>query len=69
MAVPRIGASTVIWAESEGYVADVYKNHLVLKGRDFATEEFLPIATYCLDTTIQDIEANTYIDSTGTITY
>lgn len=54
--------------ESEGYVVDVYKNHIILRGRDFVNEKFLPIATYCIDTTLQTIEANTYTDSSGTIT-
>lgn len=53
---------------SEGYVVDVYANHIVLCGRDFVSGKFLPIATYCLDTTMQTIEANTFTDSTGTIT-
>lgn len=56
------------YAESEGYVVDVYDNHIVLRGRDFVKGEFLPIATYCLDTTLQTVEANTFTDSTGTIT-
>lgn len=53
---------------SYGYVVDVYENHIVLRGRDFVAEKFVPIATYCLDTTLQTIEANTFTDSTGTIT-
>lgn len=53
---------------SEGYVVDVYENYIVLRGRNFATDKFLPIATYCIDTTLQTIEANTFTDSTGTIT-
>jgi predicted phosphodiesterase len=56
------------YAESEGYVVDVYENHIVLRGRDFVREEFLPIAIYYLDTSLQTIEANTFTDSTGTIT-
>lgn len=54
-------------AESSGYVVDVYENHIVLRGRDFVADKFLPIATYCIDTTPQTIEANTFTDSTGTI--
>ena len=50
-----------------GYIVDVYENCIVLRGRDFVNEKFLPIATYCLDTTLQTIEANTYTDGTGTI--
>ena len=56
------------YADSEGYVVDVYKNHIVLRGRDFVLEKFLPIATYCIDTTLTEIPAGTYADSTGTIT-
>lgn len=53
---------------SEGYVMDVYRNHVILKGRDFKNGKYLPIAHYCLDTTIKHVEAGTYVDSTGTIT-
>ena len=38
-------------AESEGYVVDVYENYLVLRGRDFAKEKFLPLANYIIKTT------------------
>ena len=71
LAVPRDivdGALSGIYADSEGYVVDVYQNHIVLRGRDFIKEKFLPIATYCLDTTLVEIEANTFVDETGTIT-
>lgn len=54
-------------AESTGYVVDVYENHIVLRGRDFVADKFVPIATYCLDTTLKTIEANTFTDTTGTI--
>lgn len=73
LAAPRTGDITGansredLYSESEGYVVDVYENHIVLRGRDFITEKFLPIATYCLDTTLQTIEAKTFTDSTGTI--
>lgn len=53
---------------SQGYVVDVYENGIHLRGRDFVKGEFLPIASYWLDTTLVNIEANTYVDSTGTIT-
>lgn len=59
---------TYTTAESSGYVIDVYEQHIVLRGRDFAAGVFVPIATYCLDTTLQDVAAGTYTDSTGTIT-
>lgn len=72
LAVPRddINGDRVydtIYAESEGYVVDVYKDGIYLRGRDFVKEEFLPIASYWLDTTLQTIEPNTYTDPTGTI--
>ena len=74
LSVPRdgdpSGASSrkEVYAESEGYVVDVYKNGIHLRGRDFVKGEFLPIASYWLDTTLQTVEAGTYTDSTGTIT-
>lgn len=55
--VPRSTASAVnpsrieLYAESEGYVVDVYENGIHLRGRDFITGEYLPIASYWLDTT------------------
>ena len=70
LAVPRdLGSNSFynVYADSEGYVVDVYKNHVILRGRDFVAEKFLPIATYCLDTKPQTVEAGTYTDSTGTI--
>ena len=62
------GETEYYTAGSEGYVVDVYDNHVVLRGRDFVKGEFLPIATYCLDTTLQTIAPNTFTDSTGVIT-
>lgn len=56
LSVPRTGDASgassrkEIYADSEGYVVDVYKKHIILRGRDFAKEEFLPIAMYCLET-------------------
>lgn len=54
-------------AGSEGYVVDVYENGIHLQGRDFVKGEFIPIASYWLDTTLQTVAAGTYADSTGTI--
>lgn len=74
LSVPRdgdpSGASSrkEVYADSEGYVVDVYENGIHLRGRDFVKGEFLPIASYWLDTTLQTIPAGTYTDSTGTIT-
>ena len=56
-----------VFADSEGYVVDVYENGIHLRGRDFVREEFLPIASYWLDTSLKTVEAGTYTDSTGTI--
>lgn len=50
------------------YIADVYENCIVLKGYNFHEKAFVPIAQYCIDTTIQTIDANTFTDNTGTIT-
>ena len=71
LSVPRDATSsgyTTIYADSEGYVVDVYKNGIHLRGRDFVKGEFLPIASYWLDTTPQTVAAGTYTDPTGTIT-
>lgn len=57
-----------LYSESEGYVVDVYKDGIHLRGRDFVKGEFLPIASYWLDTTLQTIPEGTYSDTTGTIT-
>lgn len=71
--VPRGTVSAVdptrveLYAESEGYVVDVYANGIHLRGRDFVKGEFLPIASYWMDTTLQNVQAGTYTDSTGTI--
>lgn len=74
LAVPRdgdpSGASSrkEVYADSEGYVVDVYENGIHLRGRDFVKGEFLPIASYWLDTTLQTVAAGTYTDPTGMIT-
>lgn len=69
LAVPRTADEhrTELDAESEGYVADVYENGVHLRGRDFIKGEFLPVASYWLDTGLQTVEQGTYKDSTGTI--
>lgn len=71
LAIPydvRSGARVLVSGKSQGYLVDVYQNHVVLRGRDFVQGEFIPIAQYCIDTTIQTIAPNTFTDSTGTIT-
>lgn len=50
-----------------GYVAEVYENCIVLKGYNFHEKEYVPIAQYCIDTTLVEIPAGTFTDSTGTI--
>lgn len=72
LAVPRDdvngdGTYENVYADSEGYVVDAYENGIHLRGRDFVKGEFLPIASYWLDTTLQTIPAGTYTDPTGTI--
>lgn len=70
LAVPREyenAAYVQKYSESEGYVVDVYPNGIHLRGRDFVKGEFLPIASYWLDTTLQNVAAGTYTDPTGTI--
>ncbi len=60
-----------VYAESEGYIVDVYDDCIVLNGRDFIDNgqdgHILPIATYRIDTALVDIPAGTFSDSTGTI--
>ena len=75
LSVPRDlsdGATTYIYAESEGYIVDVYDDYIILNGRDFIDNDndgnIIPIATYKIDTTLVNVDANTFVDSTGTIT-
>ena len=44
------------YAESEGAVINVYENHIDILGVDFISGKYLPIATYRLDTTLQEVE-------------
>ena len=66
LAIPRYGNSDVIF-DAEGYVVDVYENGIHLRGMDFIEEEFVPIASYWIDTTPVDIPVESYTDTTGTI--
>lgn len=52
---------------SQGYVVDVYPDGIHLRGWDFVGATAVPIASYWLGTTLQTVEAGTYIDPTGTI--
>lgn len=45
---------------SQGYIVDIYPSGIHLRGVDFVTGEFLPIAGFWVDTTLQIIEENTY---------
>ena len=45
---------------SQGYVIDVYNDYIGVKGIDFITGKIIPVANYCLSTTIKNIEANTF---------
>lgn len=71
LAVPREYANSAYvkqFSESEGYVVDVYENGIHLRGRDFVKGEFMPIASYWLDTPLKTVAAGTYSDPTKTIT-
>lgn len=62
---------TIAYAESEGYIVDVYDDYIILNGRDFIDNDndghIIPLGTYKIDTTLKTIPANTFTDSTGTI--
>lgn len=73
LAVPRDGDATgsasrvELAAESEGYVVDVYEDGIMIRGRDFVGEKYLPVGTYWLDTSLEYVAEKTYRDATGTI--
>lgn len=70
LSVPRIVEEDAIaenTAASEGYIVDVYENAVVLRGRDFVSGKFLPIATYCLDTAVETVAENTFRDNAQNI--
>jgi predicted phosphodiesterase len=52
---------------SQGYIVDVYDNFVILNGINLITHEPVPLGTYKIDTTIKQIDANTFVDTTGTI--
>ena len=65
LAVPRDDANNdgtheTVFEGSEGYIVDVCENGIHLRGRDFIENTFLPIASYWIDTTLTEIEANTF---------
>ncbi len=53
--------------DAEGYVVDVYENGIALRGIDIVSEKLIPVAQYYLDTTIEEVAANSFVDSTGII--
>ena len=64
--------------ESQCCLVDVYDDYIILNGigltgitsADVASKQYqpCPLGTYKIDTTLQTVEANTFTDSTGTIT-
>jgi hypothetical protein len=52
---------------SQGYVVDVYDDCIVLNGMDLINNEYIPLGVYKIDTTLEEIAAGTFTDSTGTI--
>lgn len=70
LAIPRDdanndGAYENFAAGSEGYIVDVYENGIHLRGWDFVAGNYLPIASYWLDTSWRTGEANAYNNPTG----
>lgn len=53
---------------SQGYIVDVYDDCIVLNGMDLINNKPISLGTYKIDTPLVTIEANTFTDSTGTIT-
>lgn len=52
---------------SYGYLMDVYENCIVLNGRDFIKDAWVPTGVLKIDTRLVKIEAGTFTDSTGNI--
>lgn len=72
LAVPRDrvdGATSVIYAESEGYVVDVYDDYIILNGMDFIDNAkdgmIIPLGTIKVDTQLVKIEPKTFVDTIG----
>ena len=59
------GVLTDVPGDSEGYAVDVYENCIHLRGRDFVNGAFLPIASFWIDTTLQNIPAGMFTDTSG----
>jgi predicted phosphodiesterase len=56
------------YEDGQGYLVDVYADCVVLNGMDLINKKPVPLGVYKIDTTLQTIAANTFTDSTGTIT-
>ena len=65
---PKDENGTYITEKSQGYIVDVYADSILLKGRDFVVEKYLPVATYKIDTALQNVGAGTFTDSSGILT-
>ena len=50
--------------QSEGAVINVYENHIDVLGVDFITGKYIPVGTYRLDTTLEEVE-ETPLDETA----
>ena len=76
--VDATGTASDSITESQCCLVDVYDDYIVLNGigltgitsADVASKQYqpIPLGVYKIDTPIQTIEANTFTDSTGTIT-
>lgn len=55
-------------SKSYAYLMDVYDDCVVLNGRDFINDEWIPTGVFKIDTKLVEIQGNTFTDSTGTIT-
>lgn len=53
--------------DAEGYVVDVYENGIVLRGIDIINEKLIPVAQYYLDTTVTEVAADSFTDTTEAI--
>lgn len=62
------GVRTTQDSKSQGYIVDVYADYIVLNGMDFINNRPIPLGTFKIDTPLVTVEANTFTDSTGTIT-
>ena len=52
---------------SQCYIVDVYDNFIILNGIDLITRKPIPLGTYKIDTTIQEVLVGTFNDTTGII--